>query len=69
MKPNHTGRFDKERGYAGGTDLQNVVNSAWTSSKAGGRGFRVPHQSISAMTDRTSEMAPRNLKHAKMREG
>ena len=69
MKFTRTGRFDKDKGFLGGSDLENVTSQDWPRSKASAIALRMPHQSISVMSERTSDMSPSNPKHAaKMRE-
>ena len=58
MKFNRTGRFDKEKTFVGGTDLQNVTMTGWSPVKIDDRGFQVPHQSISVLSSHPSEMSP-----------
>ena len=69
MKFTRTGRFVKDKGFVGGSDLENVTAQDWPKSKASVRALKMPHQSISVMSERTSDMSPRNPKYAaKMRE-
>ena len=59
MKPYNSGRFDKEKGFVGGTDLQNIASNAWPQYNTAERGFQVASQSVSVTSDQASEMSPK----------
>ena len=43
MKFNRTGRFEKEKTFVGGADLQNITTTGWSPVKVDDFGFQLPH--------------------------
>ena len=66
MKFNRTGRFDKEKTFVGGTDLQNITTTGWSPVKVDDSEFQVPHHSVKSSN--TSELSPNNFTIIKARE-
>ena len=65
MKFNRTGRFEKEKTFVGGADLQNITTTGWSPVKVDDFGFQLPHQSISVMSSHDSELSPNNFTYVK----